>query len=172
MTSKLEFVDVATPLGRMILTASAEALVAAYFLDQERPPRVGGDARPAGRHAVLDLAIAALQRYFSGAVPPAGEVPLAAQGTAFQARVWAALRTIGYGQTVSYGAIAMLVAAPRSARAVGAAIGRNPLAIFIPCHRVVGSAGALTGYAGGLMRKRTLLDLERRGATALFGEAA
>jgi methylated-DNA-[protein]-cysteine S-methyltransferase len=89
-------------------------------------------------------------------------VPLKLQGTPFQQRVWQALRGIACGTTVSYGEIARWLGAPRSVRAVGAAIGRNPISIIVPCHRVVGSGGALTGYAGGLDRKQALLELERQ----------
>jgi methylated-DNA-[protein]-cysteine S-methyltransferase len=89
------------------------------------------------------------------------EVELAPRGTPFQLRVWSALSQVGYGETESYGAIARAVGSPRASRAVGAANGRNPIAIIIPCHRIVGSDGSLTGYGGGLPTKRRLLELER-----------
>jgi methylated-DNA-[protein]-cysteine S-methyltransferase len=88
------------------------------------------------------------------------DLPLAPQGTPFQREVWSALRKIPYGSTISYGELAAAVGRPHAARAVGAANGRNPIAVVIPCHRVIGASGGLTGYGGGLGRKRLLLDLE------------
>jgi methylated-DNA-[protein]-cysteine S-methyltransferase len=88
------------------------------------------------------------------------DLPLAPEGTAFQQQVWSQLMRLAHGQTTHYGALASALARPRAARAVGAAVGRNPLWVFIPCHRVIGRDGALTGYAGGLERKRALLMLE------------
>jgi methylated-DNA-[protein]-cysteine S-methyltransferase len=103
-----------------------------------------------------------LGEYFAGE-RTAFDLPLRATGTAFEQRVWDELRDIPYGETTSYGAIARRLGHPRAARAVGRANGRNPLAIVVPCHRVIGASGALTGYAGGLDRKRALLALERAG---------
>jgi methylated-DNA-[protein]-cysteine S-methyltransferase len=107
----------------------------------------------------LRAAAEQLRSYFAGELT-GFDLPLAPSGTDFQQRVWAALREIPYGRTVSYAELAVAVGRPGAARAVGAANGRNPIAIVIPCHRVIGSAGALTGYGGGLDRKRLLLDLE------------
>ncbi|MEP7207594.1 MAG: methylated-DNA--[protein]-cysteine S-methyltransferase [Casimicrobiaceae bacterium] len=161
MNSPLAYTRVVTPLGPMVLTASPEALVAAHFADQAHVPAAFRMAIVADRHPILAEAAAALARYFSGeALAPA--IPLAPSGTPFQRRTWDALCAIPSAVTVTYRDLAATVAMPRGARAVGAAIGRNPLAIFIPCHRVIGSGGALTGYAGGLGRKRALLDLEQR----------
>ena len=100
-----------------------------------------------------------LGAYFAGQLEEF-DVDLALSGTEFQRRVWAALRTIPYGQTCSYGELAEQIGSPGGARAVGLANGRNPVAIIVPCHRVVGSSGAMTGYGGGVDRKRALLDLE------------
>lgn len=102
-----------------------------------------------------------LAAYFGGELRDF-DLPLAPVGAAFERRVWRELRTIPYGTTTSYGAIARALGAPNAARAVGSANGRNPIAIVIPCHRVIGSTGELTGYGGGLARKRLLLDLESR----------
>ncbi len=102
-----------------------------------------------------------LREYFAGE-RERFDVPLAARGTEFQRRVWEALRAIPYGETASYGQIARAVGRPAASRAVGAANGRNPISIVVPCHRVVGAGGALTGYGGGLDRKARLLDLEAR----------
>ncbi len=90
------------------------------------------------------------------------DLPLAAMGTEFQQRVWRALCEVPYGQTASYGEIAQAVGQPTASRAVGMANGRNPIAIVVPCHRIIGSTGRLVGYGGGLARKTTLLELERR----------
>jgi methylated-DNA-[protein]-cysteine S-methyltransferase len=100
-----------------------------------------------------------LQAYFAGELR-AFDLPLAPHGTPFQREVWSALREIPYGSTISYAELAAAVGRPDAARAVGAANGRNPIAVVIPCHRVIGASGALTGYGGGLGRKRLLLDLE------------
>ena len=96
------------------------------------------------------------------------DLPLGARGSAFQRRVWALIAEIPYGQTTTYGELARRLGGDANARDVGGAVGRNPLSILIPCHRVVGSTGKLTGYAGGLARKRALLDLERTGSPGLW----
>jgi len=101
-----------------------------------------------------------LKSYFAGQLTEF-DLPLAPAGTEFQRRVWAGLRTIPYGETVSYGELARQLGSPSASRAVGLANGRNPIAIVVPCHRVIGSDGSLTGYGGGLDRKRFLLALER-----------
>lgn len=104
--------------------------------------------------------IAALDAYFAGAPDSFAGLELEERGTPFEERVWGALRKIGFGETVSYGTIAAALGAPRAARAVGHANGRNPIAIVTPCHRIIGASGALTGYAGGLWRKQWLLAHE------------
>jgi methylated-DNA-[protein]-cysteine S-methyltransferase len=114
---------------------------------------------------VLDLAQRELDAYFAGVLREF-TVKLAPQGTGFQKKVWAALLTIPYGATRSYGQQAAAIGAPKASRAVGAANGRNPIAIIIPCHRVIGANGSLTGFGGGMERKRILLDLERGGLLA------
>lgn len=128
--------------------------------------RIEFDASPVGRPAadpLLDEVERQLGEYFAGRRREF-DLPFAADGTEFQRKVWSYLRTVRYGETVSYGQIAAdLGYEPGIARAVGAANGANPLPIVVPCHRVVGSDGALTGYAGGVERKRILLDLERPG---------
>ena len=141
----------ATPLGPLHLASDGAALTAATFGD---PPDL-----PDGTDAVLDAARAQLGAYFAGEAVTF-DVPLALGGTPFQERVWAALREIPHGETISYGTLAARVGQPRAAQAVGAANGQNPAAVVVPCHRVVGADGALVGYAGGLGRKRALLDLE------------
>ena len=116
---------------------------------------------------VLDEAARQLDAYFAGALRDF-DLPLEPFGTPFQQSVWQALREVSYGTTTSYGALAAELGRPNAARAVGAANGSNPIAIVIPCHRVIGAAGSLVGYGGGLERKRWLLDLEA-GSRPLFG---
>ena len=138
-----------TPIGALTLTASADAVTAVRF---------GAEgARDAS--TLLDAAEAQLREYFAR-TRRTFDLPLDPRGTAFELRVWTALRTIPYGETRSYGAIAAAIGSPRAARAVGMANHRNPLPILIPCHRVIGVDGSLTGYAGGLAAKRRLLALE------------
>jgi O-6-methylguanine DNA methyltransferase len=117
--------------------------------------------------------IAALEAYFHGETEAIEQIPTATGGTPFQRKVWAALRTIPSGTTISYGQLAARIGRPGSARAVGAANGANPIPIVVPCHRVIGANGTLTGFASGLERKRWLLDHEQRlAAASLFAEAA
>ena len=151
-------VQVATPLGDMLLVARGHAIVYAQFIDRHVLP-VPGEAVRDPRHPVLVRARIALERYFADG---AGvfDVALAPGGTPFQRRVWDAIARIPRGGTTTYALLAATIGAPRAVRAVGAATGRNPLCLLIPCHRVVGAGGALTGYAGGLERKRALLALE------------
>jgi AraC family transcriptional regulator of adaptative response/methylated-DNA-[protein]-cysteine methyltransferase len=162
-----------TPLGPMVAVASDEGIALLEFLDQPSLPaaleRLGGqharDGRAAvilpGDHAHLSRLAGELQQYFAGAGKCFG-VPLAPSGSEFERRAWAYLRDIPYGQTRSYAQQAEAIGAARGLRAVGRANGRNPLSILVPCHRVVGSNGDLTGYAGGLARKRWLLEHEQQ----------
>ena len=146
-----------SPIGPLTLVAEDGVLAAVYTAEHRGAPdpATRGPADPRG----LEAATEALDAYFAGALTTF-DLPLAARGTPFQERVWAALREIPYGSTASYGQLAAALGAPGASRAVGAANGRNPLSIVVPCHRVVGSAGAITGYAGGVERKRFLLALE------------
>ena len=151
-----------TPLGELTLHASATGLRAVLFPDHRRPPPLevdGGPASPAAAR-VLDHAARELDEYFAGR-RRAFTVPLDMVGTAFQRAVWAALATIPFAATWSYGQLAQAIDRPTAARAVGAANGKNPLSILVPCHRVIGQDGSATGYAGGLDAKRWLLDHER-----------
>jgi methylated-DNA-[protein]-cysteine S-methyltransferase len=145
----MEAVD--TPIGALWLGGGELGLTRVSF---GRGPETGPPRRLA-RAARQQLAA-----YFAGELERF-DLPLAPAGTHFQRRVWDAVTAIPYGATASYSEIAAAIGSPTACRATGAANGRNPLAIVIPCHRVVGSAGALTGYGGGLERKRALLDLER-----------
>jgi methylated-DNA-[protein]-cysteine S-methyltransferase len=153
-----------TPLGRVLLAASDTGLAGLWFEGQRHGPLAawrGLGHQPAHpRHALLQAAAAQLQDYFAGR-RPGFDLPLdLSHGTPFQRQVWQALRNIPPGHTASYAELASRVGAPQAARAVGAAVGRNPVSIVVPCHRVLGAGGALTGYAGGLDRKRALLALE------------
>jgi methylated-DNA-[protein]-cysteine S-methyltransferase len=147
-----------TPLGVLLLARTERGLAGAWFEGQKHHPLPL--TTPQRRDDPLLLRAAAqLQAYFGGA-RSAFEVPLDLHGTPFQRAVWAALLAIPAGATRSYGAIAKAVDAPAAVRAVGAAVGRNPVSVIVPCHRVVGSDGSMTGYAGGVHRKRALLELE------------
>ncbi len=147
-----------TPLGPLIALASDAGLMGLWFdRQQHEPGALRADVDPGQRW--IAQARAELDEYFAGRLREF-RVALAPQGTAFQEAVWLRLREIALGDTVSYGRIAREVGKPSAPRAVGAAVGRNPLSIIVPCHRVVGENGTLTGYAGGLPRKQFLLDLE------------
>jgi len=146
-----------SPIGPLTLVADDGALAGLYMDPQRHLPDASthGPLDEAGLPAVREQ----LTAYFSGALLEF-DVPIAMSGTPFQVRVWEALRRIPYGSTWSYGRLAAALGQPGASRAVGLANGRNPVGIVVPCHRVVGSTGSLTGYGGGLARKQFLLDLE------------
>jgi len=149
-----------SPLGPMTLAASAQGLCGVWFDGQaHQPDPQQWEMNTA--HPLLQAACSQLTAYFA-AQAARFDLPLdMALGTPFQQSVWQRLQAIPYGVTQSYGEIARYLGQPAASRAVGAAVGRNPLSIIVPCHRVVGSNGALTGYAGGLERKIALLQLEK-----------
>ena len=149
-----------SPLGRILLCAHEGALIGLWFEGQkyERAGCKGLAGEAETDKAVLRSAREWLDAYFAGERPRFAGI-LAPRGTAFQQRVWGELQKIPYGETISYGALAERLLCG-SARAVGAAVGRNPISLLIPCHRVLGADGKLTGYAGGLERKARLLKLE------------
>lgn len=150
---------IVSPVGQLKLVANETGL-AAILWDNDPPGRVPlGELTDDGDHPVLLQASRELQEYFAGQ-RRSFTVPLDPAGTHFQKRVWAALLTIPYGETRSYGELARQIGNPKAARAVGAANGKNPLSIIMPCHRAIGSNGALTGFAAGLAAKRFLLTLE------------
>jgi len=156
---------VATPLGPMRLVRTASGLAGAWFEGQQHhpgelnAPELPGDP-------LLQRAASQLRHFFAGSRVDhaAFDLPLDLLGTPFQRAVWAALLHIPAGARCSYGDIARAIGSPQAVRAVGAAVGRNPLSLIVPCHRVVGSGGALTGYAGGIERKQALLALEQHAA--------
>jgi methylated-DNA-[protein]-cysteine S-methyltransferase len=145
-----------TPIGALRLVAHGDALTGVY-LPTQTPALVA--AR--GEAPVLVRAAAQLAAYFAGE-RVVFDLPLDPRGTAFQQRVWKQLTQIAFAETCSYGAVARAIGRPSASRAVGAANGKNPLAIIVPCHRVVGASGELTGYAGGMLAKQWLLEHERR----------
>jgi methylated-DNA-[protein]-cysteine S-methyltransferase len=149
----------------MLLVTRDGVLSGVYFEGQKYEPPVRPEWRLDPWHPALRVAQAQLIEYFAG-VRTRFDIPLAAAGTPFQLQVWSAIADVAYGQTATYGEIALETGRPGSVRAAGAATGRNPLSVIVPCHRIVGADGALTGYAGGLERKRALLALETGHALA------
>lgn len=155
-----------SPVGPLTVVAAADGLIGVYFEGHLRLPDAAGFG-PRAESAddpTLTAAADQLAGYFAG-TRTAFDLPLAPVGNPFQRRVWDLLRQIPYGQTRSYGQLARRLGDVGLARAVGSANGANPLSIVVPCHRVVGTDGTLTGYAGGVARKRLLLDLEQPGST-------
>ncbi|MEO8923264.1 MAG: methylated-DNA--[protein]-cysteine S-methyltransferase [Caldimonas sp.] len=148
----------ASPLGKLLLARTAKGLAGAWFENQKHHP-APFDAPERDDDELLLRAAQQLEAYFSGA-EDGFDVPLDLQGTPFQRAVWGELLKLARGTTCSYGEIAGRLGKPSAGRAVGAAVGRNPVSVIVPCHRVVGSDGSLTGYAGGLERKTVLLHVE------------
>lgn len=151
-----------TPLGALTAARSAAGLSGLWFDDQKHHPGTLAVPEDDGGDPVLSATEAALTAYFSG--KPFELPPLDPAGTAFQREVWRALLAIAPGQPSTYGALAGRLGRASAARALGAAVGRNPISVLVPCHRVVGADGSLTGYAGGLDRKKALLSLEGKPA--------
>lgn len=173
---KLHRAFIKTPVGTMRALASDDALCALEFFTEGRMARL--DARLArwfngadiqdGTNSVLQCASGWLAAYFAGVTADISSLRLDMRGAPFELRVWKALRSIPAGTTTTYGAIAKQVGSPHASRAVGMANGANPIAIIVPCHRVIGSNGALTGYGGGLAKKSWLLDHECRWSRELM----
>jgi len=155
-----------SPLGQLVLTQQDDHLTGLWITGEKHAPPhdpawVQDDKAFTGVRRQLDLYFAGKLKEFS--------VPMHSPGTGFQQRVWAALCEIPYGETWSYGQLAKHIARPAAVRAVGAANGRNPISIIVPCHRVIGANNSLTGYGGGLKAKAWLLDLERKGGELGLG---
>ncbi len=148
-----------SPAGRLLLAGDDEALRWLLFTEGRHPASPEPGWQPA--EAPLREAVRQLEAYFAGELTEF-TLPLAPEGTGFQRSVWAALCGIPYGETISYGELARRIGKPQAVRAVGAANGQNPIAIVVPCHRVIGADGKLTGYGGGLPIKEALLALERK----------
>ena len=168
---RLSRATISTRLGEMLVLASDEGLCALEFTGPKRPlTRLQARlARHFPPHEIVDRRAPVITRtrewlakYFDGTGADVSDLPIQMHGAPFEKQVWRALLRIPAGETRSYGAIAKAVGSPDAARAVGAANGANPIAIIVPCHRVIGSSGSLTGYGGGLDRKSWLLDHERR----------
>jgi len=164
-TESLAAAALNSPVGPLLCVAGQGALRSLLFLDDAaeapaRAERLGARICEAPDHPIIDQARRELDEYFRGE-RRAFTVPLDMRGTEFQRRVWDALRRIPYAETTSYADIARRIGAPKAVRAVGGANGANPIPVIVPCHRVIGACGALTGFGGGLARKRILLDLER-----------
>ncbi len=155
----IRYCKFASPLGTLIAVADGDGLTGLYFDDQRYLPSMPADALEDPAWAPLARCRRQLDEYFREE-RRAFDLPLAPHGSKFQRRVWSEIARIPYGETITYAELATRAGAPGSARAAGAATGRNPLGILVPCHRVVGSDGSLTGYAGGLARKTRLLELE------------
>ena len=156
MSVRTTFID--SPVGPLFVAADDAGLRAVEFRDNRHPVKRDGDWRE-GDDAVLRMARAQFGEYFAGRRRDF-DLPLSPRGTEFQRTVWTTLATIPYGETISYAQLAARVGRPSATRAVGAANGRNPLPIVLPCHRVIGADGSLTGFGGGLPTKQFLLKLE------------
>ena len=150
-----------SPYGPMFLVATNNGICGVYFKGQKYFPERDGNRQRAPGHAILKQAKQELAEYFAGK-RRRFEVALDPDGTAFQRSVWNAISRVGFGETITYAMLAAKAGHRGSARAAGAATGRNPISIIVPCHRIIGANGSLTGYAGGLERKRALLALEGR----------
>lgn len=156
-------ITISSPLGPLRLFARGEELTGVYLPDHEPAPPVQLADAPERTTPVLARAAAQLRAYFAGE-RTVFDLPLAPDGSGFQRLVWQALERIPYGVTRSYGELAAAIGRPAASRAVGSANSRNPISIIVPCHRVIGANGALTGYAGGMRAKRWLLEHEQRHA--------
>jgi methylated-DNA-[protein]-cysteine S-methyltransferase len=150
----MKYAQVDTPIGKLTVVA-ADTGIRRILWDGEAPP----EGAVEGGSDILDAAVTQIREYFAG-VRTAFDLPLDLGGTPFQQKVWLELATIPFGTTISYGEQARRIGRPEAARAVGAANGRNPVPVVLPCHRVIGSSGALTGFGGGLDTKRSLLRHE------------
>lgn len=148
-----------SPLGNLLLVSDGDALTGLYMTDHKNGPMPESGWQRS--EAMFNIICEQLKTYFAGE-RQAFDVPLDPQGTDFQKKVWQELTRIPFGETISYGALARRIGRPTASRAVGHANGQNPISILIPCHRVIGATGTLTGYGGGIDRKRWLLDHEAR----------
>jgi methylated-DNA-[protein]-cysteine S-methyltransferase len=155
----IRYARFATPLGPVFATATDDAVTGIYFEGQRHAPAISPEWREELRHPPLAECAAQVIGYLEGK-RDSFDLRLAPVGTAFQQRVWEEIARIPRGETLTYAQLAARAGAPGAARAAGAATGRNPLSVVVPCHRVVGSSGSLTGYAGGIARKVRLLEIE------------
>jgi methylated-DNA-[protein]-cysteine S-methyltransferase len=154
-------------LGDLLLVATSTHLVGIYFSNHKHGPKLPNDWELNPKHPILRQASEEILEYLNGK-RTTFSVPISFEGTGFQREIWRQIMRIPFGQTLTYGELAQRAQAPKAVRAAGAATGRNPLAIIIPCHRVVGKDGGLTGFAGGLDRKKSLLKIETERANFKF----
>jgi methylated-DNA-[protein]-cysteine S-methyltransferase len=167
MDSRIFYTTLDSPIGSLFLTSNGEAITELFMEKHTGGPKPIGDWRR--DDSLFREAADQLQAYFAGELTEF-DLPLATGGAPFQQRVWAELRNIPYGSTISYGELARQVGNPKASRAVGAANGSNPISVIIPCHRVIGSNGKLTGYGGGIERKKYLLEFEAETLAKLNGQ--
>lgn len=149
-----------TPVGKLLIVSDGTHVTRISMDEQKYAPDIGKDWVMNEEIPPIKLAIEQFKSYFAGLLEHF-DLPIAFHGTAFQERVWKELTKIPFGQTISYGELAKRIGKPKASRAVGLANGKNPIAIVVPCHRVIGANGTLTGYGGGLPRKKRLLELEQ-----------
>jgi methylated-DNA-[protein]-cysteine S-methyltransferase len=159
-----------SPMGRMLIVATDQGLSGLYFVDQKYYRDVEREWVRGGNHKTIGETARQLTEYFAG-TRKEFDITLAAEGTPFQDAVWKAISSVKYGESITYSELARRAGHPGAVRAAGTATGRNPITIMVPCHRIIGSDGSLTGYAGGLDRKRALRELES-GARSLFAPAS
>ena len=155
----IRYTTFATPLGTMLAAANEDGLTRVDFIDSKYMRPVDSQWREDARYAPLAACATQLAEYFADQ-RKVFDLPLSPHGTPFQERVWQEIARVPFGETITYSTLAQRAGSPSSSRAAGAATGRNPIAIIVPCHRIVGADGSLTGYAGGLHRKTHLLELE------------
>lgn len=153
-----------SPVGDLLLVSDGKDLIRVSMEKQKYASEIDPEWVEKKDVPVLKLAVEQLKSYFAGLLDHF-DLPLAFRGTEFQNKVWSELTKIPHGQTISYGELARRVGSPKASRAVGLANGKNPIAIIVPCHRVIGANGTLTGYGGGLPRKKKLLELEHQRAS-------
>lgn len=163
-TGAVCYTTIESPVGPLLLAGDAHCLQSLSFENSKRADRVQSDWKE--DKAPFTEVIRQLRAYFSGKLTKF-DVPLALEGTEFQLSVWRSMQTIPYGETISYGQLAQRIGNPKAVRAVGLANGCNPTPIIVPCHRVIGSNGSLTGFGGGLANKKILLELESRQGSLL-----
>lgn len=168
--ASLRYRIVESPVGLLTLAGLGSTLMHLRMVEQSHEPDRSGWTQAAPAPGAFAGAVEQLDAYFAGTLTEF-DVDLDVAGTPFQRRVWTALQTIPYGETRSYGQIADQIGSPGGSRAVGLANGRNPVSIIVPCHRVIGSTGGLTGYGGGLDRKKTLLTLEKAALLEMESQA-
>ena len=155
-----QYTHVGSPLGQILIAASDDGIKGLWFENQLHHPDITG-WQAVRAHKWLDQCASEIQCYFEGTLREFKSPLSTPWGTEFQQAVWRELQLIPFGQTTTYGELATRIKKPQAVRAVGAAIGKNPWSIVVPCHRIIGANGSLTGYAGGLERKTSLLRLEK-----------